>query len=64
MTLETLLDQCDAQQNDLRADNFGVDPATGQVMVLDLEDITIGPTSTAGISSRESYRHKINAYMR
>ena len=63
MTLETLLDQCDAQQNDLRADNFGVDPATGQVMVLDLEDITIGPTSTAGIS-RESYRHKINAYLR
>jgi len=63
MALETLLDQCDAQQNDLRADNFGVDPATGQVMVLDLEDITIGPTSTAGIS-RESYRHKINAYLR
>lgn len=64
MALETLLDQCDAQQNDLRADNFGVDPATGQVMVLDLEDITIGgPTSKAGIS-RESYRHKINVYLR
>eukprot|EP01036_Dinobryon_divergens_P029042 gene29042-38089_t len=50
MALETLLDQCDAQQNDLRADNFGVDPVTGQVMVLDLEDITIGPTTTGGIS--------------
>jgi len=63
MALETLLDQCDAQQNDLRADNFGVDPATGQVMVLDLEDITIGdPTSSGGIS-RESYRYKVKVYL-
>ena len=59
--LYALLDQFDARQIDLRGANFGVDPATGQVLALDLEDIIYGESGTG--YTRNRYKQKVRHYM-
>jgi hypothetical protein len=55
--LLTLLKKFNIRHNDIRGANFGLDRASGSVLVFDLEDVNMNPPSE---KEARKYRNSVN----